>query len=51
MVYIPLYFAKVLYLTGVVYVLFLTMCLFGLRSWHRELAAGRSSAAATLVRV
>ncbi|MGI5144364.1 nicotinamide riboside transporter PnuC [Streptomyces sp. CA-106110] len=49
-VYIPLYFAKVLYLTGIVYVLFLTMCLLGLRSWHRELAAGRSTAAAELVR-
>ncbi|MFF7928900.1 nicotinamide riboside transporter PnuC [Streptomyces mirabilis] len=49
-VYIPLYFAKVLYLTGIVYVLFLTMCLLGLRSWHRELAAGRSTGAAALVR-
>ncbi|MFF7191954.1 nicotinamide riboside transporter PnuC [Streptomyces sp. NPDC008222] len=49
-VYIPLYFAKVLYLTGIVYVLFLTMCLLGLRSWRRELAAGRSMAAADLVR-
>lgn len=44
-VYIPLYFAKVLYLTGIVCVLFLTMCLAGLRSRHRGLAAGRSTAA------
>ncbi|MFE5407074.1 nicotinamide riboside transporter PnuC [Streptomyces sp. NPDC056580] len=49
-VYIPLYFAKVLYLTSVVYVLFLTMCLLGARSWRRELAAGRPTAAAALVR-
>ena len=38
-VYIPLYFVKVLYLTGIVYVLFLTMCLMGLRAWRRQLAA------------
>ncbi|WP_037577775.1 nicotinamide riboside transporter PnuC [Phaeacidiphilus oryzae] len=39
-VYVPLYFAKVLYLTGIVYVVFLAMCLLGLRAWRRELAAG-----------
>jgi nicotinamide mononucleotide transporter len=49
-VYIPLYFAKVLYLTGIVYVLFLTMCLLGARSWHRQLTADRPAAAADLVR-
>ncbi|MFS4091161.1 nicotinamide riboside transporter PnuC [Streptomyces sp. AF1A] len=49
-VYIPLYFAKVLYLTGVVYVLFLTMCLLGARSWRQVLAAGRTAAATDLVR-
>jgi nicotinamide mononucleotide transporter len=38
-VYIPLYFVKALDLTGVVYVLFLTMCLLGLRAWSRGLAA------------
>lgn len=38
-VYVPLYFVKVLYLTGIVYVLFLTMCLMGLRAWRRQLAA------------
>jgi nicotinamide mononucleotide transporter len=40
-VYVPLYFVKALYLTGIVYVLFLSLCLLGLRVWHRELAAGR----------
>ncbi|MFI8086808.1 nicotinamide riboside transporter PnuC [Streptomyces sp. NPDC086080] len=50
LVYIPLYFVKALYLTGIVYVLFLTMCLLGLRSWRRELVADRSTAAAALVR-
>ena len=34
-VYVPLYFAKALNLTGIVYALFLGMCLFGLRSWWR----------------
>jgi nicotinamide mononucleotide transporter len=40
-IYIPLYFVKILYLTGIVYVLFITLCLFGLRAWHNELAARR----------
>jgi len=39
-VYVPLYFVKVLYLTGIVYVLFLSMCVLGLRAWRREIAAG-----------
>lgn len=39
-IYVPLYFVKVLYLTGIVYVLFLSMCLLGLRAWRREIAAG-----------
>jgi len=38
-VYVPLYFVKALYLTGIVYVLFSTMCLMGLRAWRRQLAA------------
>lgn len=49
-VYIPLYFVKALYLTGIVYVLFLTMCLLGLSGWRRELTARRPTAAAALVR-
>ncbi|HEV2640336.1 MAG TPA: nicotinamide riboside transporter PnuC [Actinocrinis sp.] len=43
-IYIPLYFVKVLYLTGIVYVLFISLCLLGLRAWRAELA--RSGAAA-----
>jgi nicotinamide mononucleotide transporter len=38
-IYVPLYFIKVLYLTGIVYVLFLTMCFLGLRAWRRHIAA------------
>lgn len=40
-VYVPLYFVKILYLTGIVYVLFLTMCVFGVRAWDRALRAPR----------
>ncbi|WP_328909359.1 nicotinamide riboside transporter PnuC [Streptomyces sp. NBC_00234] len=36
-VYIPLYAYKELYLTSLLYVGFLTLCLIGLRSWSREL--------------
>jgi nicotinamide mononucleotide transporter len=43
-VYVPLYFVKVLYLTGIVYVLFLTMCGLGLRAWRRQLADASSRA-------
>ncbi|MFE0351290.1 nicotinamide riboside transporter PnuC [Streptomyces griseoluteus] len=50
LVYIPLYFSKGLDLTGIVYVLFLAMCVAGWRTWRRELAtplaeAGRTVAA------
>jgi nicotinamide mononucleotide transporter len=38
-IYVPLYFVKVLYLTGIVYVLFLSLCFLGLRAWRREIAA------------
>lgn len=43
-VYVPLYFVKVLYLTGIVYVLFSTMCLMGLRAWRRQLAVAPAAA-------
>lgn len=36
LIYIPLYFAKDLYLTGIVYMCFLTLCMFGLRAWTRS---------------
>ncbi|MFF5335702.1 nicotinamide riboside transporter PnuC [Streptomyces sp. NPDC013181] len=38
-VYIPLYAYKELYLTSLLYIGFLTLCLAGLRNWHRDLAA------------
>lgn len=36
-IYIPLYFVKVLYLTGIVYVIFLALCFTGVQAWRREL--------------
>jgi nicotinamide mononucleotide transporter len=39
-VYVPLYFVKALYLTGIVYVVFLGMCVAGVRSWQRQLKPG-----------
>jgi nicotinamide mononucleotide transporter len=42
LVYVPLYTVKALDLTAIVYALLLVMCLVGLRSWRRELAAARA---------
>ncbi|MFC1413027.1 nicotinamide riboside transporter PnuC [Streptacidiphilus sp. N1-12] len=49
LVYVPLYFAKALNLTGIVYVLFLSMCLLGLRAWRRELAAPADATATAVL--
>ncbi|MEJ8634090.1 nicotinamide riboside transporter PnuC [Streptomyces sp. MS2.AVA.5] len=38
-VYIPLYAYKELYLTSLLYVGFMTLCVLGLRNWSRDLAA------------
>ena len=47
-IYVPLYFVKGLDLTGVVYLLFVGLCLAGLRDWRR---AGQTPAAAIPVAV
>ncbi|WP_055588060.1 nicotinamide riboside transporter PnuC [Streptacidiphilus griseoplanus] len=47
LVYIPLYTAKSLYLTAAVYVVFLALCLVGLRSWQQQLNASPAAAAVT----
>ena len=40
-IYIPLYAYKHLYLTTVLYVVFLTLSVIGLRAWHRDFRAKR----------
>ena len=42
--YIGLYASRGLYLTGLLYLVFLCMCVAGLRSWRRALAAGGAAA-------
>jgi nicotinamide mononucleotide transporter len=50
LVYIPLYAYKDLYLTSLLYVGFLALCLVGLRDWTRELApAGKRQREAAAV--
>ncbi|PYC67637.1 nicotinamide riboside transporter PnuC [Streptomyces tateyamensis] len=46
LVYVPLYVVKRLDLTALVYVVFLGMCLVGLRDWRRQLAVPAAVAAA-----
>ncbi|MFG2873116.1 nicotinamide riboside transporter PnuC [Streptomyces sp. NPDC048338] len=41
-VYVPLYAYKDLYLTSLLYVGFMTLCVLGLRGWTRDLAAVRA---------
>ncbi|GAA2503572.1 nicotinamide riboside transporter PnuC [Streptomyces thermolineatus] len=45
-VYIPLYAHKGLYLTSLLYVGFMALCVLGLRGWRRELAGRTEKAAA-----
>ncbi|MBT2369658.1 nicotinamide mononucleotide transporter [Streptomyces sp. ISL-10] len=40
-VYIPLYAYKELYLTSLLYIGFMTLCVIGLRNWSRDAVAGR----------
>lgn len=47
LVYIPLYAHKGLYLTSLLYVGFLGLCVAGLRSWRRDMAAGPGPADTT----
>ncbi|GAA2308965.1 hypothetical protein GCM10009853_078030 [Glycomyces scopariae] len=39
LVYIPLYASKGLYLTSILYIGFLALCVLGLRNWRRDLTA------------
>ncbi|MER7176819.1 nicotinamide riboside transporter PnuC [Streptomyces mesophilus] len=45
-VYIPLYAHKELYLTSLLYVGFMALCVLGLRNWRRELAVREAVVAA-----
>ena len=37
LIYVPLYFNRQLVLTGILYAVFLLMCIAGWRAWHRQL--------------
>ncbi|MFE9137508.1 nicotinamide riboside transporter PnuC [Streptomyces sp. NPDC007355] len=41
-IYVPLYAHKELYLTSLLYVGFMTLCVLGLRGWTKDLAARRT---------
>lgn len=43
MIYVPLYLYKELYLTAILYVIFLTMAIMGLRAWRASWLADRSA--------
>jgi nicotinamide mononucleotide transporter len=43
-IYIGLYFSRELYLTSVLYAIFLTMCLMGLRQWRASLVVAEATA-------
>lgn len=45
-IYVPLYFSRGLNLTAVVYMLFLALCVAGLRAWSRSLAPEKVGLAA-----
>jgi nicotinamide mononucleotide transporter len=49
LIYVPLYFIKHLELTGIVYVLFLSMCFMGLAQWRRTYREGSGKPAVSLV--
>lgn len=46
LIYVPLYFHRNLALTGVLYAVFLVICLIGLRDWHRSLQVAKPLASA-----
>ena len=50
-IYIGLYASRELYLTGLLYLVFLCMCVAGLRAWRRALAAGDAATGGSPVAV